>query len=367
MNLDILRRRGGMLLGILWITGCLQMAFAQDAATYKRLWKGYRQALAKNQETYAEQRAEMNRKYFAALEAMEKEFRDAGNLSYMLAAKNTLRFAKQGDPLAAPKTDVDRVVSLYQAFRAAHGSLNRQENEGRYRIMKVMLEHLDSFIEESVKNDKIELAELAKAETGNIRNDPDFMAAQQAEDMREQELERARNNAESTRPVFPTPTPVPAGPRGMARLEQALLEVDLTKKNLARHDQQGDFDDQVQNICFIVSIQSRELVKNYEDLRIKVWGVGRDVNSRHSYKMLLQETLKLDSLPRGRSAELETRTVENKFDDSQYAKFGHKFYGYVLEIEDKNGNTLFSKASPSRFEREAEEIKKHRENQVFRL
>lgn len=128
---------------------------------------------------------------------------------------------------------------------------------------------------------------------------------------------------------------------------ESMLEVGVAKKVLPQLAENGDYGDQRQNIRLVVSIRSREMVRDYEKRVVKVWAFGRSVINKSNYKMLVIETMKVDGVKRGHTIEMETETFENVYDDPYTAQYGHKFNGYLLIIEDKAGVELFRKASPS--------------------
>jgi hypothetical protein len=117
----------------------------------------------------------------------------------------------------------------------------------------------------------------------------------------------------------------------------------------------------------VVGVKSRELTNDYDNLSVHICAFGREVTSKNLYKVLLIEELPVESLPRGRSVTLESKTVTSLYDDNEVAKYGYKFYGYILEVKDAQGKVLFSSVSPSRLAAEAEKIQELAEDKTFSL
>ena len=84
-------------------------------------------------------------------------------------------------------------------------------------------------------------------------------------------------------------------------------------------------------------------------------------------KILLKDTMRIESLPRGTRTESETKVMRNLYDDNRSAQYGHKYYGYVLDIRDEAGTLLYTKSSPSTIKRGDEKVREESEGATFIL
>lgn len=336
------------------------VTWSASADDYRSLRTAYQNALDRVEESIDRQREQVLTTSAEKLDALAADFKSSGNIGFHLEARNVAERIRRGtfhtvQPEKLMSSDVQEQVvatrsALDQVEQAAGGQI--------YQVQKVMVTQLEGMAGELERAGEQAVAQLARAEQKSILENENYLAMQQAEE--------AAARAVVRRPrAIPTPVPQPV----VVSTGKPMLEVDVFKKSLSDiHNASMDYDDQEQNIQFTVQVRSRELVKNYGALKVEVWGFGRHVNSKKMYKMILTDTLSIPSLERGAREEVETKSVRNIYDNNETAQYGYKFYGYVCRVTEKEtGKVLFNKTSPSRMERNADQLMSEREGSEFTL
>lgn len=139
----------------------------------------------------------------------------------------------------------------------------------------------------------------------------------------------------------------PVAPGAAPAKGKALLELKVLKGKGQRRDK-SDYDNKSQNVVMKVGIKSRELQRSYTDVKARIYVLGEEartnLSDRH-YKIISFKEHTFD-LPPGKVTSFETPPATLRFDDNAAAKFGIKFYGYLLEIQEGD-EIIASKSSPS--------------------
>ena len=104
-----------------------------------------------------------------------------------------------------------------------------------------------------------------------------------------------------------------------------------------------DYDDKSQQFQFNVRIKNKEMAKSFAKLRATMVVTGKDT-TREIYTILDHKESPFD-LPLKGMHEFEGNSVSLEYDDNKYAKYGTKYEGYAIVVEDEAGNIVASKAS----------------------
>jgi hypothetical protein len=105
-------------------------------------------------------------------------------------------------------------------------------------------------------------------------------------------------------------------------------------------------DDFIQSFEPSVLIVNKDINKKFLDNTVTVIALGESVEKKTEYKLLMKESFKFNIEPKG-----EYRWTGNpftvKYDD--YAGngyiFGHKYTGYIIIIENNNGERVLERAT----------------------
>jgi len=334
---------------------------AVTSEDYRKLNVAYQQALDGAKAASDARRVQTEQAAVAALLRMGESFKSSGNVGFFGEARYFVKRIRMGS-LHTVNPDTMKCAELrafHAKLMAALDGVENEELDKRYRVQKVMVAQLEGMARDLDAAGEGAAAELARARQKEIQEEPAYLASRQAEMLRPSPpVYQPRRVA-----VVPTPTPPP-----IMSTAKPMLELDMVKRNVGTLAGRGDYDDQLQKIGFTVQLRSRELVKTYGKLRVDVWGFGRSVTRKGSYKMLIVDTVEVPGLDRGKSVEMVTKTVENVYDDNLSAKYGFKFYGFVLEVlEEETGRVLMTKVSPSRLEKYAAKLKEQLEDDEFSL
>ncbi|OGV53100.1 MAG: hypothetical protein A2017_04475 [Lentisphaerae bacterium GWF2_44_16] len=117
-------------------------------------------------------------------------------------------------------------------------------------------------------------------------------------------------------------------------------------------------------------IKCRVNIVNESTDDIKGWGldlyiIGKSVNSSKEYRLLKIATSSDISVEKRGKYTSEEQTCRFEYDSNNYAKFGHKYEGYLLALKDSSGAVIMKKGIPSKFEKIADKIIQLEENSIF--
>jgi len=348
---------------LLLVISILPVGFAESQERYMQLRASYRQAINKARAASERERKRLFQKGASYLERMANDLKESGNMGFYLEAR---KFSMQLDKglfhsVTPEKLNNPNVREFHGKILESMAEIDSREKHQVMRVKSVMIRQLESMVLSLKRSGETDLAALAQDELDSMKQDSELLAYQE-----KLEAHQAAQRAAATRRrQRAAAMPTPSGP--VIPDMPPMLEVDISRKSLSRGDG-TDYDNKEQKIQLKVDIFSRELVKDYGQLKIHVYGIAQDVLSSSNYKILLKETFTLEELPRGNKVELETRIVHNRYDNNAYAQFGFKFYGYACRIvEQATGEVLFETGSPSRVEKVKDEIFGKSEAQTFSM
>jgi len=138
----------------------------------------------------------------------------------------------------------------------------------------------------------------------------------------------------------PRRTPPRSRPTPAMSSAPPMLELDFVRR--ARDSRLGRYSSEVkQRVSFTVRVTSREVLRDWEDLSLKIWVVSRDEADKNEYKIIIKESTTVN-ITRGQTVEHNTQEVMLRYYDSRYStyKSGHKYYGYLLHLVDANGKII---------------------------
>jgi len=148
--------------------------------------------------------------------------------------------------------------------------------------------------------------------------------------------------------------------RGAPPAAKAQLEMKVVKGKGQRNDG-TDYDNKSQSVVMHTQIKSREFKRSYQGVTAKIWVLGRaaaaNMKDRH-FQMIAYKEHTFDLAP-GKVETFSTNPVQLRYDDNAGAKFGTKFYGYLLEVYE-DGKVVASKSNPSTLLKYADSVRSQR-------
>ncbi len=133
------------------------------------------------------------------------------------------------------------------------------------------------------------------------------------------------------------------------------MEVLVSSGKSNRSDRDDSYDDRRGHFQFSITIENQENGHKIEDAKLKLVVFGEECGRRDTY-MIMQNTSFDFTLDFGDSTRLEADKVSYRFDDHAPALWGHKYEGYALEITNASGKTIYTKATPAKFQDKIEEL-----------
>ena len=105
----------------------------------------------------------------------------------------------------------------------------------------------------------------------------------------------------------------------------------------------GDHDDKTERVSFDIKLTNRNWKKAVTELTGTFYVFGESVHDRKAYKLVQKETFGIDIDARG-TFETSTPIAEMKY-DTTFASFGEKYRGWVLVLQNGDGDTVYENAS----------------------
>lgn len=140
------------------------------------------------------------------------------------------------------------------------------------------------------------------------------------------------------------------------------LEIVVTKSKTDCLDG-SDYDNRQQVFEFTVKIKNKDLSKNLENLSAELYVVGKYVTSNEY--VLLDKATSSFGLPRGKEHSFKGSPIELSYDDNQAARFGVKYNGYVVFVQDQDGNILAEKGNKTSFLKYMDKLRNLSKEQRF--
>ena len=139
----------------------------------------------------------------------------------------------------------------------------------------------------------------------------------------------------------------------------------LRKKN--KKTEGGDYDDQTERITMEILVKNTEL-RAYQGFAAELIVIGEvlddEIKDRTVFIVLHKQTIKFD-LDASEEKRLNSATILSRFDESDAARFGARYYGFVFFLKDKNGNVLETKTNNPALFKDPEAIAKMNDRQMF--
>lgn len=127
------------------------------------------------------------------------------------------------------------------------------------------------------------------------------------------------------------------------------LEVDISTGKSNRLDTNDEFDDRKGSFQFSIKILNDERNYDLTNASATLVVVGEHCEKRNMYAVMQSSDFQL-SVKEGDTFTWQGDKVSYRFDDSEPSRWGHQYYGYVLQIKNESGKIIFTKTLPSRFE-----------------
>ncbi|MEM7145926.1 MAG: hypothetical protein AAF591_12385 [Verrucomicrobiota bacterium] len=122
------------------------------------------------------------------------------------------------------------------------------------------------------------------------------------------------------------------------------IDVNTGKSN---REAQDDYDDRIQSFEFTAKITNTERGFDIVGAKGILLVFGKDVNNSNNLKVLNRQEFDVD-VPFSRTLTFTGKPFKNEYDDIAY-KHGHKYNGYLLILQNKDGRTIATKAAPDSF------------------
>ena len=121
-----------------------------------------------------------------------------------------------------------------------------------------------------------------------------------------------------------------------------------TRKTTARED----FDDKRVTLDPVVTVSNPDTKQATRAAKVTVLFLGKPVADPGAIHVFKTQTFDLASLPHGGKKEFAVGKISSAYDSRGYAKFGARYFGYVVLVHDAEGSVLYSaKAVPSSLEK----------------
>lgn len=105
----------------------------------------------------------------------------------------------------------------------------------------------------------------------------------------------------------------------------------------------GDHDDKTERVSFDIKLTNKDWKNPVEGLTGVFYVFGESVHDRKAFKLVQKESFDVDIEARG-TFETTTPVAEMKY-DTTFASFGEKYRGWVLVLENDDGETVYEDAS----------------------
>jgi hypothetical protein len=147
------------------------------------------------------------------------------------------------------------------------------------------------------------------------------------------------------------PAQAPAKPVPAAKLQPfdkgVRIEVRVSKSARVAG---GDLDDKTQKIALKVKFSNADLHSPYENYTATVYALGQGVRNRNERKVLLQDSVLIESIPALKAMEHDCPVVTTQFDKTD-ATFGYAYDSWVVVVKDKDGKIVAVKSSVPAWEK----------------
>lgn len=122
------------------------------------------------------------------------------------------------------------------------------------------------------------------------------------------------------------------------------MAVTRSKKKKADDGGSGDFDDKSQKIRLLINITNNDF-REFKNLKCRVTLVGEvmdDVlkNKKDEVFIVLDRQEMPFNLEQAKNVELETKLISVRFDESNFARFGARYLGFVVCLYDEKENRI---------------------------
>ena len=105
----------------------------------------------------------------------------------------------------------------------------------------------------------------------------------------------------------------------------------------------GDHDDKTEKVSFDIKLTNKNWKEPVRGLTGFFYVFGESVHDRKAFKLVQRESFDVEIEPRG-TFETSTPVAEMKY-DTTFASFGEKYRGWVLVLENGDGETVYENAS----------------------
>ena len=133
------------------------------------------------------------------------------------------------------------------------------------------------------------------------------------------------------------------------------LDVDISSGKSNRLDTNDQFDDRKGSFQFSIKVTNDERNFDLEEAKGILAVIGENCEVRNNYSIMAKSNFPL-AVKEGETIEWQGDKFSYRFDDSEPARWGHQYYGYVFQVTNASGKVIFTKTLPKKFEGEEEKI-----------
>lgn len=125
------------------------------------------------------------------------------------------------------------------------------------------------------------------------------------------------------------------------------FEISYTSGKSSRTSKREQYDDKTLKLRPTVSVKNRDSSASAKNLKVTLLLVGSPVNETSLYYVFTKQTKKTGLIEAGESFVAEYSSLVTEYDDKGYSKFGAKYHGYVIIVQNARGSVVASKSIPS--------------------
>ena len=124
-------------------------------------------------------------------------------------------------------------------------------------------------------------------------------------------------------------------------------EVTFNSGKTGRTTGAEDFDDKRVNMKPVVIVKNPDANRESRPLKLTVVVLGKPVLDRSSIYVFATKTFDMPKIAPLRTEEFELEAISEPYDDSNYAKFGNRYLGYVWVIHEDGDRVVDCASVPS--------------------
>ena len=143
------------------------------------------------------------------------------------------------------------------------------------------------------------------------------------------------------------------------------LEITYRSGKATRLSSRENYDDRSMTLQPSVSLKNADRYAATSGLKLTLCVFGKSAKDSRAYYVFIKESKKLDTLQPDEQRELSFDAIKVEYDDRGYAKYGSRYHGYAVLVQNAHGELVAFKAIPSTYEKFGLELLKLKPKQYF--